>query len=193
MYPEWLEKADHLPGVIQGALGSFLFWLLLQLVQFIGLQFLRAAGKTTETLGRRRKFREYIYRRYTSMSGLVNYTQGYLFSLSRALRGLLAGLIFCSIALLLGGGSHVIWGICFGAAIFYFGSALTWLVPSSDWKSASAREHWKRVVDLEKELFGEVAPETHMYIDKLTPEERGEDKTHSGGSERPPGDKGEAT
>ena len=169
MYPEWVERAADLPGVIQGALGSLLFWLLLQLGQFIGAQFLHAVGKTTERLEHHRKIREYIYRRYTSMSGLVNYTQGYFFSLSRAFRGLLTGLIFCSIALLLGGGSPVIWGVCFGAAIFYFGSALMWLIPSSDWRSSSPGEHWKRVASLEKELFGEVDAETLKRIVEFAP------------------------
>ena len=165
MFTEWL---NNLPAIVQGALGSALFWVLLQFVQFIGRLFLRAVGRTTATIDQQRKLREYIYRRYTSRSGYINYAQGSMFRLSRAFRGLLTGLIFCSIALLIGGSSPVIWGVCLAAAIFYFGSALTWLVPNSNWSSADPHEHWKRIADLEKELFGEVEKETLDGITQFT-------------------------
>jgi len=123
-----------------------------------------------------RKIREYIYRRFTSRSGYVNFAYGSIFGLGRAFRGLLSGLIFCSIALLFSGGSPVVWGMCLAAAIFYFGSALTWLVPSSDWNSAEPCEHWKRVAELEKELFGEVDKQTLEYIAQFAAEAAA--KTH---------------
>lgn len=82
-------------------------------------------------------------------------TQGTLISVGNAFRGLLAGLIFCSVALLIGGSARVIWGICFAAAIYYFGAALTWLVPSKSWNYGNDHVgHWKHVAEMERELFG---------------------------------------
>lgn len=172
MFPELLKKlADQ--TIIQSALGSALFFVLLKIVQFIGLQLRRSVGRTGGTFGRKRKLREYIYRRYTSRSGYVNYAYGTMFGLSHAFRGLLAGLIFCSIALLIGGRTPLIWGVCFAAAIFYFGSALTWLIPGSDWSSGDLNEHWKRIAELEKELFGHVEKDTLDYITRFAEPKQG--------------------
>ena len=118
--------------VIQGAIGSALFWACLKLLQFIGTISRRAIGDTTAVLNRKRKMQEYIYRRFSSREGLINYVQGFQFTQTNAFRGLLSGLIFCCIAVLFGGSLRLIWGVCLVAALVYFVSALSWLSPSDE-------------------------------------------------------------
>jgi len=152
--------------IIQGALGSGLFWVVLRVFQFLWPRFLRLIGYTV-TIDRRKKFREYIYLRYTSMDGLVNSVEGHQLSTSRAFRGLLTGLMFICVALLIGGSTAVIWGICLVAALVYFWSALMWLIPDPSWKGLSALARWQRIAELEKDLLGEIDPSTSEALTRF--------------------------
>ena len=147
MLSSLLAKLSDLPAIMQGAAGSALFWLLLKAFEYVSPRLLRVLGETVSVVSREKKTREYVYRRFTNMSGLVNYTWGFHYSIYRALRGLLTGLIFCSIALLLGGRIPVIYGIRFMAALVYFGEALTWLQSNAKWNSLDPRENWQRIAD----------------------------------------------
>jgi len=168
MLNDLIQKLSHLPGILQGAIGSALFWIVLKALEFVAVSFLRFAGRTTAVINRQMKFREYIYRRFTSRSGLVNYVQGFQYVMSRAFTGLLTGLVFCCLALLLGGSSQVIWGVCLVAALVYFGTALTWLVPRGSWKNDSDLVNWQRIADLENELCGQVEKTTTDMLAKFT-------------------------
>ena len=164
MFHQLFSKLSDLPTIVQSAAGSALFWIILIVGQFVGSRLLKAAGMTNEMIGRSRKYREYIYRRYTAMSGLINYVQGFQYTISKAFSGLLTGLMFCCIALLVGGSSPIVWGICFMSALVYFGSGLLWLKPSARWDRDDLPTHWLRIAELEKDLFGKVHKET---LDRL--------------------------
>jgi len=157
--------------IIQGAIGSALFWAALTLLQSLGIMARRAIGDTTAVLNRNRKIQEYVYRRFSSREGLINYVQGFQFTQSSAFRGLLSGLIFCCIAILFGGSVRFIWGVCLIAALVYFISALSWLSPSDAWKNDSLGAHWQRVAALEQELFGRVDEHTNNLAAKYAQEE----------------------
>ena len=161
------QKVTDLPAIVQGALGSGLFWLVLKTITFLWLRIARVFGATAAIVNRNQKIREYVYRRLTGMSGLVNYTQGYLYTFSRVLQHVLMGFIFVCIALMVGGTAPVVWGICLAGAIYYFLSGLIWLVPKDRWKADPPLEHWKRVAELEEELMGKVDAETKERIEQF--------------------------
>ena len=169
MYSELIKKITDLPAIIQGALGSFLFVIVSYVVQTAIEKIRYLLGKSSEAFNQKRKLQEYIYRRFTSRSGLINPVHGYLFTLAQAFKGLLKGLLFSSVALLIGGSVPVVWGVCLAAAIYYFVEALSWLTPKSDWKSETLQKHWERVVVLEQELFGKVEEDTLEYLARNSP------------------------
>jgi hypothetical protein len=107
-----------------------------------------------------------MYRRFTSRAGYLNLLQGLNYALSEAFKGLLAGLVFCGVALLLGGHAPIVWGVCLGGAIVYFGWAWTWLSPPSSWGTDDMHKHWSRVAELENLLFGKVEKDTQAILDK---------------------------
>lgn len=78
------------------------------------------------------------------------------------------GLLFGAFALLIGGLHVITWSICLTAAIVYFLTAITWLSPSHTWSDKDLEVHWKRVAQLEKELFGEVEKETRDVLAEYT-------------------------
>jgi hypothetical protein len=169
MSAELWKKILDLPIIVQGAFGSALFWLALQAVKFIGQVLLQIVGATSKSWNRQRQLQEYIYRKYTSRGGYLPVLQGLSYSQARAFKGLLAGLIYCCIALLLGARSPAIWGICLVAAIVYFGSAWSWLSHPGSWGNDDMHTHWSRVAELEKQLMGEVDKETQRILDENPP------------------------
>jgi hypothetical protein len=169
MSAELLKRVLDLPVIIQGALGSFLFWIALQLFKAVGRFLMHLLGRTSKSWAHTRTVQEYMYRRYTSRSGYLNILQGLSYGLNEAFKGLLAGLIYCCIALLLGGHSPVIWGICLVAALVYFGSASIWLNPSRSWRHDDMHKNWSRVAELEILLFGEVEKDTQKILDANPP------------------------
>ncbi len=169
MTSELWRRILDLPAIVQGAFGSAVFWLVLQLVKLLGNLLSYLLGQTSKSWAFTRRLQEYIYRRYTESSGYLPALRGQTFALNKAFKGLLAGLIYCSIALAIGGLSPIVWGICFIAAIVYFGIAWSWLSPSASWSEDDRNKHWTRVADLEKSFFGKVDKETQEILDKLPP------------------------
>jgi hypothetical protein len=145
--------------IVQSALGSFFFWAVLQAFLFLWPRFLRSVGYAA-AIDRRKKYRGYIYRRYASRDGFVDPVIGSHITISHTLRGLLQGLMFVAVALLFGGSVRAVWVICLAGALMFFGSALTWLMPSRAWMGDNMVRHWQRVAELEQELFGEVDEKT---------------------------------
>ncbi len=169
MSAELWKRILDLPVIIQSAIGSFLFWVAFLLVKSIGRFLLHLLGQTSKSWIHTRRVQEYMYRRYTSRSGYLNILQGLSYGLNEAFKGLLAGLIYCCIALLLGGHSPAIWGICLVAALVYFGAAWTWLNPSRSWHRDDMHKHWSRVAELETLLFGKVEKDTQEILDANPP------------------------
>jgi hypothetical protein len=165
-----LHKIYDLPAIVQGAAGSALFWIIQKILITMASGMSRLLGHTTRIVNRDKKFREWVFRRFTSRDGLINYSYGYLYSMSRAMRGLLMGLLFSAIALLFGGSIQVIWGMCLGTAIICFIGAINWVMPSSSWNNTNLTEHWQRVAELEKELFGEADKETLRFVEHYAQE-----------------------
>lgn len=85
--------------------------------------------------------------------------------------------MFICVALLIGGSTSVIWGICLAAALIYFGSALTWLIPNPSWTGLAALARWKRIAELEKDLLGQVEQDTNEAITRFSDTKADEQKT----------------
>lgn len=163
------------PVIIQGIVGSLICWAILKLVGLLGRVLFRVLGNTTSVLEGRRKHQEYMYRRFTSRNGLINNFVGLHYAVSNSLRGLLMGLIFVCISFLFAGlfGLETIFSISLVGAIIYFGLALTWLRPSPKWTQDDNYTHWKRIAQLEKDLFGSVEEETERMISQFAPSRMG--------------------
>src|SRR3970040_134433 len=95
------------PVLIQGALGSALFWVTLQIVLFAWKFVGRILGRLGQSYQKNTLLREYIYRKFTSRNGLVKLTQGYAITFDHVVRDLIYGLIFFCLALLFGGLSQI--------------------------------------------------------------------------------------
>ncbi|MBU0712995.1 hypothetical protein KKC74_10280 [bacterium] len=162
-----IKLTNDLPPIIQGAIGSALFWILLQLVGSIAKKISDLTGAYKEQTKKEEGLREYIYRKYTSRGGLAYYPQGYLFTFSEVLKYFLQGFIFVCISLLFRDYFSIATSICLVGAIYYFVKALIWLFPSVSWNTLSNEEHWQKVKELEEKLFGKVSNDTLEFLDKI--------------------------
>lgn len=146
---------------------------MLKAFVFLWPRLLRSVGYAA-SVDRRKKFREYVYRRYTSRNGLIDPVLGSHITVSHAFSGLLQGLMFVAVALLFGGSVRLVWVICLVGALMFFGSAFTWLNPSKSWMGDDMVSHWQRIAELEKELFGNVDTRTEQILAESTDAEAAE-------------------
>lgn len=165
------DAVTQWPVIVQGALGSALFWVLLGVLRRIIRRVQQ--GVKAQTTGARvdALTREYIYKKYTSHAGLAYYPQGYFLTFSRVLEFFLVGMVFIAIALLAGGITPLFLSIGLIGAIYYFSKALTWLIPDRGWHSQTTLQHWERIAELEDLLFGEVRDDTKDFMSKWQHEE----------------------
>jgi len=157
---DFLSMISDWPTIVQGALGSALFWIALQLLTIAWKLASKPLGGLGQPYQKEALLREWIYRKYTSRSGLVNLTQGYAITFDHVARYMLQGLIFICLALLLAGFSQVTVAIMASAAIYYFFKSLAWLTPSRKWRSDAPPAHWQRVAELESLFFGKPDEDT---------------------------------
>jgi hypothetical protein len=157
---EFIDKISNWPVIVQGALGSALFWIVLQFLSLAWRSIGQAIGRVGQMYHRESLIREWIYRKYTSRNGFVNITQGYLMTFDHVARYVIQGLIFIAIALAISGISPITFGIIITAAVYFFYKALNWLTPAKEWSSDSLLTHWQRVAELEQKFFGKIDGDT---------------------------------
>ncbi len=164
---EFWSYIDNLSPFVQGVLGSALFWTIQLGISSVARRVPIFTEQVRKQLELQSCIREYTYRKFTSRNGLVYYTQGYFLLFSRALRHIVEGLVFMCAALLLAGVSPVAFAICVVGGLWFFGKALTWLVPSSQWSQDDSVENWDRVASLEEQLFGKVEQDTLDFLEQV--------------------------
>jgi hypothetical protein len=153
---EFIDTISNWPVIIQGALGSVLFWFVFQLLSLAWKSIGRALGRVGHAYHRESLIREWVYRKYTSRDGLINITQGYLITFDHVTRYVIQGIIFIAIALIISGIEPITFGIIITAALYFFFRALNWLTPSHEWSSDSLLAHWQRIAELEQMFFGKI-------------------------------------
>src|SRR6266511_6185182 len=129
-----IEQILQWPAIIQGVIGSAIFWLLQILFVYLGKFFLRQFSQYNNALAREILIREYIYRKYYSRNGLLNITQGFIVTFDHVFQYLIRGLIFIVFALLISGVSPIALGISLVAALYYLFRSLLWISPSKNWR-----------------------------------------------------------
>ncbi len=167
MIQELWTAVSQWPVIIQGALGSALFWLVLEAGRKILSAFQKEVDKQSSKAAKDRLLREYIYTKYTTHSGLAYYPQGYFISFSHVLRFFVTGMVFVVIALFAGGFSQLGLSIAAVGALYFFSKALSWLIPDGAWLSHTSLSRWKRIAELEQSLFGMVNDDTKKWICEL--------------------------
>src|ERR1700691_661265 len=147
-YIQWFTDKNAMHTILLGAIGSAVFWIVLQLIKFVISRMSKVGSEAWLVAGKRNKFREYIYRRFTSREGLIPASIGFQHSVSQALSYMLTGLMFCCVALLIGGYSKIVLSICLVSALVYFGNAWLWVTPDKKWRGDNDLDHWQRVAEL---------------------------------------------
>lgn len=168
---EFWNQIINWPPIVQGALGSALFWAVQAGITRLAKKAPILTERFRKELENQTLLREYVYRKYTSRNGLLYFTQGYFLLFSRALRHIVEGLVFMSVALLLAGVSPIAFSICGVGGLWFFGKALTWLVPSGSWQRGTPADNWERVVSLEKRFYGEPDQDTLEFLAKTQEDE----------------------
>lgn len=134
MLGQFMDKILQWPVVIQGAIGSFLFWICLQLIKYVLGLIQKGSGQISSSYLREKCIREYIYRKYTSQPGLAFYPQGFFVTFDRVLFNIILGLIFLCISFLFLGISSISTSVAIIGSLIYFFKGLIWLMPSGDWE-----------------------------------------------------------
>jgi hypothetical protein len=151
--------------IIQGALGSALFWLIL----IIGQHLFNLIGSKFSFINKKYKteilYIEYIQKKLTrgkrghEMVSTCTY---------QALSYLLRGLVFLGLGFILSNFvplSNLIGGLGF---LFYLFRALGWLKPFYVGEKETELQRWSRIEEIEKELFGLVKDDTKEKLVELT-------------------------
>jgi hypothetical protein len=165
-----VSEFSNWPVIVQGALGSALFWLISQILIATWKAFDRARGRLGKRYQRDRDMREWIYRKYTSRSGLSNIVQGYAVTFDHVGRLVIQGLIYISVSLLFSTFLPVVPGIMGVAALYYFFRAYVWLTPSHTWSNDSVVSNWERIAQLETAFYGKPDSDTTAQLEKLRTE-----------------------
>lgn len=166
-----IDQILQWPAIIQGVIGSAIFWLLQILFVSTGKFVLRQSSQYNRAFAKETLIREWIYRKYYSRNGLINITQGFIVTFDHIFQYLIRGLIFIVFALLISGVSQVGLGISLVAALYYLFKSLLWISPSRNWSGDSNLKHWQRVAEIEKLLKGKVDFDTQERIEKFTTED----------------------
>ncbi len=166
-----IDQILQWPAIIQGVIGSAIFWLLQMLFVSIGKFVLRQFSQYNSTLAREILFREYIYRKYYSRNGLINITEGFIITFDQIFQYLIRGLIFIVFALLISGVSQFALGVSLVAALYYLFRSLLWISPSRNWSGDSNLKHWQRVAEIEKKLLGKVETDTQEHVEQFATED----------------------
>ena len=159
------------PVIVQGALGSALFWMVLGILRLVIAKVQQGVRKQTTRVQIDILTREYIFKKYTCHSGLAYYPQGYFLTFSYVLKFFLIGMLFFSLALLGGGITPLFLSIGLIGAVYYFLKSLSWLIPDRGWNSQSTLQKWKRIAELEQTLFGKIDEDTVGEVSKWSQEE----------------------
>lgn len=163
-----LQRIMDLPAIVQGALGSALFWVITVAITFLLKRCQKVLPRISEYLRRQELVREYVFLRYSNMSGLINSVEGSIYEFKRALRYTLQALLFICVALLCGGFTRMLGGICLVAGVAYLVKALRWITPNEAWThQRTPLEIWRRIAEIERICFGQPSPETTEAINKL--------------------------
>jgi hypothetical protein len=158
------------PAIIQGALGSALFWVIQELLIFLGRNYFRRFKGFNNNYIKDALIRELVYRKYSSRSGLVNYTQGFIITFEHVFKYLITALIFIVISLFILGSNKLILGISLVGSLYYLLKALQWVSPSKKWLHDTNLQTWKRIGEIETQLFGSVDDDTKDWIEHFSQE-----------------------
>jgi hypothetical protein len=154
------------PVIIQGALGSALFWAVLELVRF-AVKKLAAAGTSIRRNATHDAMqKEYVHLRFTSHSGGQDFLFGHFLVLHIALTYVIAGLCVACLGFFLFSFSRLAAAVCVFNAVVLFLGAVRWLWIKSSY-STHTPEGLRRLAALERELYGNVRPELEREIEAL--------------------------
>ncbi len=175
MNSEILKKILEWPIIVQGALGSAIFWMILRLFSYLSNLAAKQIGLFKLKSKHDKYLREYIYQKYTSSSGLFYYTQGYFLSFKKALEFLLQGILFLLFGFLLSFLHKVYLIVGLIGAIYYAFKSLSWILPYETNEFSSNLERWERIAQLEKILFGKAREDTLNFIKEFSKSEKQSD------------------
>ena len=158
---EIINKILEWPVIVQGILGSAFFWLIIHLGQKITTFFTNRAKKFRDRIQEHNICHEYIRRKWLLMPDYA--PAGFGYCIYYSIHFIVRGLILIILAQLFLRYIYVFSIVGYLGALFYFFRAAVWVTNLED--SLTPVEHWERVAELEKELFGEVRKETLKKIE----------------------------
>ena len=162
-----VNKILEWPIIVQGALGSALFWLVLVLGQRLVGVFSKSATKFSSDWKMEGLTREYIARRMFWDRKLD--VLGFTLCIYHALRFGFRGLVFITLGFISSEFIPVFGVIGYLGGLFFFLRAAWWVASFAD--KLTKIQHWERVAELETTMFGEVKPETQSRIENARSEE----------------------
>jgi len=160
-----LNFINHSHVVIQGAMGSAIFWLIL----IIGQHLFNVIGAKLSFVNAKYK-EETLYREYMQIKLSRGEQRHEIISMCtyQALSYLLRGFVFLGLGFIMSDLiplSHSIGGLGF---LFYLFRSLGWLKPFYVGEEKPELERWSRIKVIEQELFGFVHDDTLVKIGELT-------------------------
>jgi hypothetical protein len=155
----------NLPPIVQGAIGSALFWLVLVLSQKAIGGFAKFEGVAKkESLWRELIHEKWLRQRLPIMHLVLTVCQ------YQALSFLTRGAILLGLGLLLTPVSQLFLAIGAAGFLYYAYRALRWLKPFTVEPKESDLQVWQRVAEVETQLFGAAESDTLQRIESLKQE-----------------------
>ncbi len=150
------------PVIIQGALGSALFWISLKTLNWLLRVIAVIWSKLSQNARREKKRAELIFHKQIRGQDPI----GYLHCIYRALGYLSQALAWTISGMMFSGYLEVFYIVgLFGGLIYVF-KAMRWIVPP--YKIHDTEEgRWRKIKELETELNGEASKETNAILSRI--------------------------
>lgn len=159
-------KIVQWPVIVQGALGSALFALVVFIVRHAFSWAVQFLSKHNKKFRKERLFAELFQRKYLGDS---NHNQKFIvFFIYQSLSFITRGLVFFCIGMLLGKISTFLFVIGTTIFLIYILRASLWLDPFVVESKEAPIMIWKRIAEIEIELYGKSAEDTKKKIAELS-------------------------
>jgi hypothetical protein len=138
---ELIKKILDLPVIVQGALGSALFWVIFEISKWLFRVANALLARLSKSFSKETLLREYVHNKFTSHAAATFQSAGYSFCVFHGLRYVAQGLCFLVLGLLLSDVWEVLRMVGLLFAIILFARGFWWLstFPQSKTKKVLGR------------------------------------------------------
>lgn len=140
-----------LPPIVQGVIGSALFWLILKVGAFLLSKSKHHIETFSSSARQIKEVQEYIFLKYRENPNLLYFSKGYFMCFNSAFRNIVLGLFWISLGLMFVNTNEIFLTIGITGGMIFFAKAISWLPDISKFTEPNDKID-ERIKELETSL-----------------------------------------